>query len=102
MGGALVGGATLDMAMNVGDQQARAAGSIEKYLPPSHFIRQGPSYRPNVAITIDDFYGTSAISYLDKVLDMGRRKKIHFTFFPIGQAQLENYGAQPHATRSAW
>jgi peptidoglycan/xylan/chitin deacetylase (PgdA/CDA1 family) len=78
------------------------APGLEKHLPSTHFIGHGPDNLPNVAITIDDFFGTSSIDYLQQVLVLGRSHGVHFTFFPVGKAQIENYRAMPRRTRSAW
>lgn len=53
-------------------------------LPP--LIRTGPGDRPQVAITIDDFWGVATADYLAAALDVAAAHGQRLTLFPSGTA----------------
>lgn len=63
-----------------------APAKIRKYLPSDRFIQHGPTERSRVAITFDDFFGSSGADYLEGLLDIAQQKKLRFTLFPTGYA----------------
>lgn len=57
---------------------------LAQTLPP--LVRNGPADRPNVAITIDDIFGSSGADQLNAALDIARDLNAKLTFFPTGGA----------------
>jgi len=76
-----------------------APPDIAPYLPEDHYIVSGPSDQPKVGISVDDFSISGADDYLSGLLDLGKQRKVTFTFFPIGQA-LQQYDSS--RTRKLW
>ena len=72
-------------------------------MPADHFIVHGSSRRPNVAITIDDWwFTTDCLQYLETTLDIGRARDATFTFFPVGSALRDAWNGQPVDARRLW
>lgn len=65
---------------------ATSAGRAHAYLPPTRFIQHGPPTRPNVAVTVDDFFDAAGADYLAGLLTLARQRQIQLTLFPTGKA----------------
>jgi peptidoglycan/xylan/chitin deacetylase (PgdA/CDA1 family) len=63
-------------------------------LPP--WIRNGPTTRPRVAITIDDMWGNFGADNANAAMDVAKAKGVKLSFFPTGGALEEhiNLGRQ--------
>jgi peptidoglycan/xylan/chitin deacetylase (PgdA/CDA1 family) len=72
-------------------------------LPVDHLIVHGPAHRPNVAITIDDWWFTSdCLQYLETTLNLGKTHNAQFTFFPVGAALRDAWEGRPTEARRLW
>ena len=64
-----------------------AKQAIQELAPPlPSYIRSGPSTNARIGLTVDDLFGVGATDSLAKLLDIAKRKKVVFTFFPTGGA----------------
>ena len=77
---------------------AKSVNQLTRNLPADHFIHNGPATRPNVGITIDDFFGTDGLDYLESMLTLARKRHVKFTLFPTGGA-LQDLHSTPRASR---
>lgn len=64
-----------------------AKQAIQELAPPvPSYVRSGPDNRARIALTVDDLFGVGATDSLATLLDVAKKKKVVFTFFPTGGA----------------
>jgi peptidoglycan/xylan/chitin deacetylase (PgdA/CDA1 family) len=60
---------------------------LEELVPPlPSWFRSGPPTRASVGLTVDDLFSPADADALALLLDVGKAKNVHFSFFPTGGA----------------